>query len=191
MAIRNTPVQPDSPVTRVDAANFDSTDMDSATRSALSVFFPSETVGEAEAEREEALEYHSVQAETLLSHSGWTEIEANWLDAARAEADAHDWTGESAAHTYVYDPDGREYDLMNLPDEGITIHQFYEDLYGLRSSVWDYDQIRVLVNHRDRVHPYQMYEDYLKFITGVQKETSFINCQGWCHDHNRRFLRRH
>lgn len=174
MAIRNTPVQPDAPVLRVDAANFDDSGLAPEVKNALSVFFPSESVDEAEAERNEAMSYHSSQAETILCHPGWTEIEANWLDSARAEADARSWNGESASQTYVYDPDGREYDLMNLPSDGITIHQFYEDLYGLKSSVWDYDQIRVLVNHRDRLHPYQMYEDYLEFISGVQRETSFI-----------------
>lgn len=175
MAIRNTPVQPDSPVVRIDSSNFRDAFLDPQAKDSLSVFFPADEVDAAESERVEALDYHSAQADSVLAHDGWVEIEANWLDSARAEADAKiDWDIEGAARTYVYDPEGREYDLLSLPKDGITIHQFYEDLYGLGSSVWNYDQLRVLVNHRDRKHPYQMYDDYLRFITGVQRETSFI-----------------
>ncbi len=176
MAIRNTPVEPDSPTLRVDASNFDmlADVLGSEAKEALSVLFPADEVDAAEAARAEALEYHSVQAASVLAHGGWVEIEANWLDSARAEAEELSWNIEGASRTYVYDPEGREYDLLSLPKDGITIHQFYEDLYGLRASVWNYDQLQVLVNHRDRLHPYQMYEDYLRFITGVQRETSFI-----------------
>ncbi len=55
-----------------------------------------------------------------------------------------------------------------------SIHQFYEDLYGSDClDITDRDQA-ILVNHRDRQHPYQAYEDYGTFIEGVRKETSFI-----------------
>lgn len=173
MAIQNRPVQPDKPVMRIDASNFRDLP-DGETKDALSALFGADAVDAAEAERAEAEEYHTEQAVAVLSRPEWTEIEANWLDSARAEADARDWDAVGAARTYVYDPEGREYDLLNLPQDGITIHQFYEDLYGLGSSVWNYDNLMVLVNHRDREHPYQMYNDYLKFINGVQRETSFI-----------------
>lgn len=33
----------------------------------------------------------------------------------------------------------------------------------------------VLVNHRDRKHPYQLYEDYFEFVDAVERETSFIH----------------
>lgn len=33
----------------------------------------------------------------------------------------------------------------------------------------------VLVNHRDREHPYQLYDDYFEFVEGVERETSFIH----------------
>lgn len=144
-------------------------------KDALAPFFSEEAVEEAEAARKAAEEYHGAQADTLLLRPEWTEIEANWLDSARAKADSMEWLQpEQAARSYVYDPEGREYAISSLPSEGITIHQFYQDLYGLGSSVWNYNSLMVLVNHRDRKHPYQMYDDYLRFINGVQRETSFI-----------------
>ena len=174
MPIRNVPVQPSKPALRVDASSYRSMDEGPA-KDALAPFFADDAVETAEANRVEAEEYHSAQARTILQRAEWTEIEANWLDSARAEADVMDWLQpEQAARTYVYDPDGREYSISNLPREGITIHQFYQDLYGLGASIWNYENLRVLVNHRDRKHPYQMYDDYLRFINGVQKETSFI-----------------
>ena len=178
MAVRHLPVEPDSPVIRVDASNLDtlSDALGPEAVEALSVLFTDEQVDEAEAARADALEYHSEQADTLLFHDGWTEIDASWLDDARAEAARNQFCLDAAARTFVYDPDGREYSLLDLPKGGITIHQFYEDLYGLGWSAYDRAgaDLRVLVNHRDRKHPYQMYEDYLEFINGVQRETSFI-----------------
>lgn len=177
MALRNLPVDPDSPVIRVDASNLEllADVLDSEAKEALSVLFADEQVEQAEAARVEALEYHSEQAEALLSRdASWTEIDANWLDSARAQA-SRDRRRAGSGTVSVYDPDGREYNLLDLPEHGITIHQFYEDLYGLGwSSVENCDEPSVLVNHRDRQHPYQMYGDYLRFISGVQKETSFI-----------------
>ena len=86
MAIRSTPVQPDSPVVRIDASNFRDAFLDPQTKDALSALFPADEVDAAEAERAEALDYHSAQASSVLAHDGWVEIEANWLDSARAEA---------------------------------------------------------------------------------------------------------
>ena len=92
MAIRNTPVQPDSPVVRIDSSNFRDALLDPQAKDSLSVFFPADEVDAAESERVEALDYHSAQADSVLAHDGWVEIEANWLDSARAEADAMiDW----------------------------------------------------------------------------------------------------
>lgn len=67
-----------------------------------------------------------------------------------------------------------------------TIHQFYDDLYcapvlsggeflddaGCDLSLQP--DTAILVNHRDRKHPYQLYRDYLEFISAVERETSFI-----------------
>lgn len=33
----------------------------------------------------------------------------------------------------------------------------------------------ILVNHRDRKHPFQLYSDYFDFVEGVARETSFIH----------------
>lgn len=106
--------------------------------------------------------------------------------------------------TTVRSDDGVEFSLLNLPDQQATIHQFYRDLYGIevrsmssldlrilhpeKYGALDFEAIQqgryanddvngcvpVLVNHRDRHHPYQVYEKYDEFIEAVKKETSFI-----------------
>lgn len=65
-----------------------------------------------------------------------------------------------------------------LDEQVPTIHQFYHDLYDISGVIpyqWEEGkQPHILVNHRDREHPYQLYTDYWEFIEGVGKETSFI-----------------
>lgn len=109
-----------------------------------------------------------------------------------------------ALRTVVRADDGSEYSLGNLPVDQPTIHQFYRDLYGIevrnmssldlrilypeQDGPLDFEAIQqgryakddsngcvpVLVNHRDRLHPYQVYENYDEFIDAVKQETSFI-----------------
>lgn len=64
-----------------------------------------------------------------------------------------------------------------------TVHQFYDDLFGASLLDTAFDDrglaerpaTAILVNHRDREEPYQLYTDYRSFIEGVEKETSFIH----------------
>lgn len=165
-------VKPDKPVVTLHASDWDR--LPPEQREALSALV-------SESQRREALEadererrYQSEQAEAVLSRPGWVEIEADWLDSATSERDAHPWELDYLARTYVYDEDGNEYDLSRLPDDRPTIHQFYRDLYGAEVSAMSPVGASILVNHRDRKHPYQVYDSYPEFISGVTRETSFI-----------------
>lgn len=167
-------VAPDAPVITIDPTAIDSYDLDDETKEALLVFWNEQQLAEEARAREAELAYQTEQAEAILSRPEWTEIRADWLDAARNARDRKEWDVDGSARTYVYDPDGREYSLLDLPEGIPTIHQFYRDLYGSEVSGLMPEPHPILVNHRDRMHPYQVYEDYPSFIGAVQEETSFI-----------------
>lgn len=163
-------VGPDSATYTVRPSDFES--MDPKLREALEVFFTEQQKREAIEGERAARAYQSEQADAVLSQPGWSEIEAGWLDDAIVQRERSEWDVDGAARTCVYDGDGNEYDLLSLPSKP-TIHQFYRDLYGYGASSFP-ESAPILVNHRDRKHPYQVYEDYRSFIEAVQKETSFI-----------------
>ena len=187
--------------------------MDPELRAALEVFFTEQQKQDAIEEEEAGRAYQSEQADVVLSQPGWSEIRADWLDEALNIRDrsSHMKVSE-AVRTKVRSDDGREFNLLALPDQP-TIHQFYRDLYGIEAdgasrlslqlsypdrygypvevaraarvvgrpypepTIYENDMlgcVPVLVNHRDRQHPYQVYENYDEFIDAVQKETSFI-----------------
>ena len=167
-------VAPDSPTITIDPTALDSYDLTEEERAAFLSFWSKQQLAEEARVRGAELAYQTEQAEAILSHVEWSEICADWLDSALNERDRNPWCVESAARTYVYDPSGHEYSLLNLPTDVLTIHQFYRDLYGAEVSVELVESHPILVNHRDREHPYQVYEDYGQFIEAVKKETSFI-----------------
>lgn len=164
-------VQPGKATYTVRPSDFDK--MDPELRAALEVFFTEQQKQEAIEKEEAGRAYQSEQADAVLSQPGWSEIKADWLDNALSERDRNEWSIDWSARTYAYDDDGNEYSLLNLPDRP-TIHQFYRDLYGTEVSSMMPDPTPILVNHRDRHHPYQVYEDYVSFIEAVKEETSFI-----------------
>lgn len=165
-------VQPDKATFTVRPSDFDG--MDPELRSALEVFFTEKQKKDAIEKEEAGRAYQSEQAEVVLSQPGWCEIKADWLDSALSDRDRNDYCLEYSTRTFVYDDDGNEYSLADLPSDKPTIHQFYRDLYGIEVSALMPDPVPILVNHRDRQHPYQVYEDYDSFIGAVQRETSFI-----------------
>lgn len=174
-------VPPDQRTIRISLADIESLPLSDEQKDALRALYSEQQIADekrkAEREAEERradLAYQTEQAEAVLSHPGWSEIRADWLDSARNERDRNEWCLEQAARTYVYDPDGHEYSLLDLPDDRPTIHQFYRDLYGSEVSEMMPERRPILVNHRDRMHPYEVYEDYPKFISAVQREQSFI-----------------
>lgn len=204
-------VQPDKATFTVRPSDFDK--MDPELRAALEVFFTEQQKQSAIEEEEAGRTYQAEQADVVLSQPGWTEIKADWLDEALNIRDRNSHMKVSeAVRTKVRSDDGREFNLLALPDQP-TIHQFYRDLYGIEAdgasrlslqlsypdrygypvevaraarvvgrpypepTIYENDMlgcVPVLVNHRDRQHPYQVYENYDKFIDAVQKETSFI-----------------
>ena len=204
-------VKPDKPTFTVRPSDFDK--MDPELRAALEFFFSEQQKREAIEEEEAGRAYQAEQAEAVLAQPVWSEIKADWLDDALNKRDAN--TGmlvSEAVRTRVRADDGREFNLLTLPTDCPTIHQFYRDLYGIEvadASPFDLQlsyperygypaqvvearqamgfssnqpdvvlspvgSVPVLVNHRDRKHPYQVYENYEEFIAAVQKETSFI-----------------
>ncbi len=173
-------IKPDKPTYTVHASDFDS--MDPELREKLEVFFTEQEKRKAVEKEEAECAYQAEQAEVVLAQPGWSEIKADWLESARMDLAGnsdYEFCLDSAVRTFVYDEDGNEYNMLHLPDDRPTIHQFYEDLYGIEYTSWEWwpgkePPVPILVNHRDREHPYQVYEDYGAFIKAVQKETSFI-----------------
>lgn len=206
-------VKPDEPTFTVRPSDFDN--MDPELRAALEVFFSEQQKREAIEQEEAGRAYQAEQADVVLSQPGWSEIRADWLDEALNERDRNGDMGiHEAARIKVRSDDGQEFNLLTLPRDRPTIHQFYRDLYGIEvanvsrlnlqvaypdrygypvevarvrkmmgrpypePTIYADDSligcVPVLVNHRDRQHPYQVYENYDEFIDAVQKETSFI-----------------
>ena len=206
-------VKPDEPTFTVRPSDFDN--MDPELRAALELFFTEQQKREAIEQEEAGRAYQSEQAEVVLSQPGWSEIRADWLDEALNERDRNGGMSVSkAGRIKVHSDDGQEFNLLALPRDRPTIHQFYRDLYGIEvadasrfglqmsyperygysvevaramkmlgrpypePTIYEDDSligcVPVLVNHRDRRHPYQVYENYDEFIDSVQKETSFI-----------------
>lgn len=196
-------VKPDNATYTVRPSDFDS--MAPELRAALEIFFTEQQKREAIEEEEVGRAYQTEQADVVLAQPGWCEIKADWLDEAFNELDRNlDMKVSDAVRATVRSDDGIEYNLLNLPSQQPTIHQFYRDLYGievggmssfnlrmlhpdrfgsldleaLQQGRYDKDDangcVPVLVNHRDRHHPYQVYENYDEFIDAVKQETSFI-----------------
>lgn len=167
-------VTPDRPVVVIDPLKIEGSSLPEEQKEALLALWSEQQLEREAEEREAELSYQSEQAEVVLSQPGWCEIRADWLDQALSARDRREWDVEGSGRTYVYDPDGNEYDLLSLPKDVPTIHQFYRDLYGVEVSALLPEPCPILVNHRGRRHPYEVYEDYDTFIEAVQKETSFI-----------------
>lgn len=167
-------IAPDRPTVRINPLEIRSSSLPEEQKEALLAFWSEQQLAEERERRERGLAYQSEQARIVLEQPGWCEIRADWLDRARNQRDMNEWNVDSSARTYVYDPDGREYDLLSLPDDVPTIHQFYRDLYGTEVASILSVPCPILVNHRDRKHPYQVYDDYATFMRAVENETSFI-----------------
>lgn len=179
-------MSPSPPVYSVDASFLDG--LPPELKEAFSELWSEKERKEAEQARLEALAYQSSLADTLLDlpNSTWREVDCS--------------ISPLAASTFVSNEMLDEADLWwdGEPD----VHQFYLDLYGwntincdpIPSYIdWDdygsfiYDSYSylpvnpggepfngLLVNHRDREHPYQLYFDYMSFLEGIREETSFI-----------------
>lgn len=167
-------IKPDESVISVDASMLE--ELPPELRDALSSLY-----GEQEQRRvreRNAMEraYQSEQVSALVDSGGWVEVLTDpELDRAQLAA-SRDFQGKG----WSEEPDAwrwREQEEGAPPWDSPAVHQFYDDLYSLgESSSHQYREkgTRILVNHRDREHPFQLYEDYQEFIDGVARETSFI-----------------
>lgn len=143
-------------------------------RDAFTVFFDEQSQIEARRIRQENLDYQAGLAQTLLdSGKGWEEVVALQPGDEREELSSFlDVCMKDDTLSGFYIPGG------TLPAPTMTL--FYRDLYGFDRRSEDDEGLvciesrPILVNHRDREHPYQRYDDLSECMQAVQQETSYI-----------------
>ena len=194
-------VKPDRPSIRIDAATIDQ--MPIEIQEALGRFYTEQERQKAKAKDAEELEYQTLQAETLLSFDGWEEVETHpsrfdlsdevAIDDGvvvitdpdvRAIVEQEREIQLPTLHQFYRDLygigiDGGVLAYYTEGDEGVAYYDREDvDILELVEDGWA-SKLRlpspVLVNHRDRQHPYQLYDDYFEFVEGVEVETSFIH----------------
>lgn len=152
--------KPDKPVLSIDASMLE--ELPPELRNALSELYSEQEQRRARERNELERSYQDEQARSLTSRGGWFEV--------------------------LTDPNPDRMQVQTcqvggMPPGGFpAVHQFYDDLYGLvepRRSGGREGGTCILVNHRDRAHPFQLYDDYQGFIDGVVRETSFIYMGGF------------
>ena len=170
-----------SPVISFDASSLDL--LPPYLREAMEVFFDERAQREATELCERNLAYQDALAQTLLdAGNGWQEI-----------VPCDEWTEDDSLFgeftlgrdelvlgpVWGVDEDGT---LLREEPPRMTLSTFYRDLYGCRlveaecsfANAFDAEYSPILVNHRDREHPYQLYGDVPSLLEGVSDETSFI-----------------
>lgn len=163
-------VSPDRPTIRIDAGVLDRLPDDM--RRALEALYTEQEQERARAEIARAEAYQASQAACVEQRGGWWPVDCGeWDRAKEHDAVSSAMSGVAEEHPVVTDDGIYTMDLRMTP----TAHQFYHDLYGIEHNTGFNDlDVSILVNHRDRHHPYQMYSDYGEFRDGIEKETSFI-----------------
>lgn len=171
-----------SPVVSFDASSLDL--LPSELRDAMTSFFSEQEQREAVELRERNLEYQDALARTLLDAGrGWQEIVPcdESIDGGTL-LDEFILDRDELVNGAVWgvDEDGA---LLREDPPQMTLNTFYRDLYGCRlvdvSAEFGIDASRaesppILVNHRDREHPYELYGDVPALLESVKDETSFI-----------------
>lgn len=162
-----------SPSVSFDASSLDLLPPD--LREAMEVFFDEQVQREAVELRERNLEYQDALARTLIdSGKGWQEICSG---GAKEELDS-----EVCEFLLGREGAGGASARKVIAANGLfpSLAMFYRDLYGIERFVRycrvELGQVShpILVNHRDREHPYEAYEDLGEFMRAVKDETSFI-----------------
>lgn len=175
------------PVYSFDAATLDLLEPD--VRAAVELLFDEQEKKKAQALRDSELAYQAELARTLLgSGRGWSEI-----------VPCDDETEEDSLYSSIFLSDDelahgkvifveRDGSPLRCDPPSMTMSAFYRDLYRFdlsKHAGWhedekgnrrfDYvDYEPILVNHRNREHPYRLYKSVPSLIKGVQDETSFI-----------------
>lgn len=171
-----------SPIVSFDASSLDL--LPPELRDAMAVFFDERARREAVDFRERNLEYQGALARTLLcSDKGWQEVvpcDENADGGTLFDEFMLDRDELALGPVWAVDEDGT---LLREEPRQMTLNTFYRDLYGCRlvdvSAEFGIDAFRaeyppILVNHRDREHPYRLYDDVPSLLEGVKDETSFI-----------------
>lgn len=164
-------VKPDAPVYSLDASMISS--MPQELQDALSVFYSEQEREQARRLRQENLDYQDELARTLLdAGKGWQEI-------VSFNSETDEERRSSFADICMKNEELDGFYLSSGPDPIPTMTMFYRDLYGFDDVQdddirWHIEYRPILVNHRDREHPYQLYENLYEFMNAVRCETSFI-----------------
>ena len=190
-------VKPSSPTLSFDASNIG--ELPEELRDAMRAFISEKEEAEARAKREEDRAYQNGQAQSLEASGRWFAVRRGRMlrDVVDPEApELYEWslTHELASASdsvlgYPLD----EHDYWYEQDLSPSLHTFYHDLYGIsflspdrsqdyrffHAAEWHTKEFEgidapILVNHRDRQHPYQLYHDYFEYLRAVQRETSYI-----------------
>lgn len=177
-------VLPSPPVYSVDASFLDS--LPPELKEAFSELWSEKERKEAEQARLEALAYQSSLADTLLGspNSTWEEVDCSVDPIAASVFDANElrdeadpwWDGEPDVHQFYLDLYGGN--SINCD----PVPSYIDDKHDIVYEDYSYELVNpggipfngLLVNHRDREHPYQLYYDYMSFLEGIKDETSFI-----------------
>lgn len=187
-------IEPDKPVISIDASMMG--ELPPELREALSSLYDEQEQRRARERNDRERAYQDEQARALAADGGWSEVSTSYDEEALKREIACDlhlaaYEGTPAASA-IHAESSRQ---------GASIHQFYRDLYGIdfittgrpvatvagcavprvrfAESDLPAGSASVLVNHRDREHPFQLYADYRGFIDGVRAETSFIYMGGF------------
>lgn len=169
--------KPDRPVYSIDASMIDS--MPQELREAMEVFYSEQEQEQAKRLRQENLDYQSELADVLIgAGKGWQEIVSRFGDE-----DSERIEGNSERLEFFLRrgevQQRRAMEFIEAFDAKPTLSMFYRDLYGIEHFM-NYRRAvglplkSILVNHRDREHPYQLYGDLSEFMEAVSTETSFI-----------------
>lgn len=171
--------EPDKPTYSFDASTFDQMPLE--LQEQLRVFYDQQEIEKQKAHRQEELDYQDLLARTLLSHGLiQTEISEVWTEL-RHEEDytSIDCMGLALRDQFQSDDGDVDWgDIEALADCCVgsmpSVHLFYQDLFGIPESLSGTGSPSILVNHRDREQPFQLYDDYHEFLKAVRDETSFI-----------------
>lgn len=170
-------VEPDKPTYSFDASTFDQ--MPPELQEQLKVFYDQQEVEKQKIRRQEEFEYQDLLARTLLSR-GLVQTEVSEvLTELRDEDDAIDSMGLALRSQFdfgsdnVYWPDVEVFAGCCV-GEMPSVHLFYQDLFDMPENWCGPGSPSILVNHRDRDNPFQLYDEYPQFLKAVGEETSFI-----------------
>ena len=155
-------VEPDKPTYSFDASTFDQ--MPPELQEQLKVFYDQQEVEKQKIRRQEEFEYQDLLARTLLSR-GLVQTEVSEvLTELRDEDDAIDSMGLALRSQFDFGPDNVYWPDVEVfagccVGEMPSVHLFYQDLFDMPENWCGPGSPSILVNHRDRDNPFQLYDE--------------------------------